>query len=38
MFQREEEEKQHPVWHVLRDDFMIGTTRLKDWDKVDAST
>jgi hypothetical protein len=34
----EEEEEQQPAWHVLRDDFMIGTARLKDWDKTDALT
>ncbi|XP_021936190.1 RRP15-like protein isoform X2 [Zootermopsis nevadensis] len=35
---REEEEEQYNTWHVLRDDFMLGTARLKDWDKTDAPT
>ncbi|XP_069681961.1 RRP15-like protein [Periplaneta americana] len=27
-----------PVWEVLRDDFMMGKGRLKDWDKTDTPT
>lgn len=33
-----QEEEEHPTWPVLHDDFMIGTARLKDWDKVDSPT
>ncbi|PNF36495.1 hypothetical protein B7P43_G15881 [Cryptotermes secundus] len=31
-------EEKSPTWHVLRDDFMTGTARLKDWDKINAPT
>lgn len=31
-------EEEPPTWHVLRDDFMTGTARLKNWDKIDAPT
>lgn len=33
-----EEEEEHATWPVLHDDFMIGTARLKDWDKIDSPT
>jgi len=36
VLQKEEEEQR--TWPVLHDDFMIGTARLKDWDKIDSPT
>jgi len=32
-FQKEEESEKAPIWSVLRDDFMMGDGKLKDWDK-----
>jgi len=32
------EEEEQRTWPVLHDDFMIGTARLKDWDKIDSPT
>ena len=29
------EPEETPTWKVLRDDFMIETARLKDWDKTE---
>ena len=34
----QKEEEQQLTWPVLHDDFMIGTARLKDWDKIDSPT
>lgn len=33
-----EEGEEQLTWPVLHDDFMIGTARLKDWDKMDSPT
>jgi len=33
-----QKEKEELTWSVLHDDFMIGTARLKDWDKIDSPT
>jgi hypothetical protein len=34
----QEEEEGQRTWPVLHDDFMMGTARLKDWDKVESPT
>jgi len=34
----QEEKEEQLTWPVLHDDFMIGTARLKDWDKIDSPT
>ncbi|PSN36427.1 hypothetical protein C0J52_11662 [Blattella germanica] len=35
---KKEEIDDAPTWQVLRDDFMMETKRLKDWDKSDDPT
>lgn len=31
--QEEDNSEKAPIWSVLRDDFMMGDGKLKDWDK-----